>query len=157
MTSLPPTNTAAGRVAAIDYGTVRIGIAVSDSRRTIASPFENYTRRSKEADADYFRRLASEENIALFVVGLPVHLDGRESAKSREARQFGAWIAEITGKPVEYFDERFTSAEAERFLGAAELTKKRRKARLDMLAAQILLVAYLESGGATEGTSGLDD
>ncbi len=146
-----------GRVAAIDYGTVRIGIAVSDSRRTIASPFENYTRRSKEADADYFRRLASEENIALFVVGLPVHLDGRESAKSREARQFGAWIAEITGKPVEYFDERFTSAEAERFLGAAELTKKRRKARLDMLAAQILLVAYLESGGATEGTSGLDD
>ena len=85
MASPPPTNTAAGRVAAIDYGTVRIGIAVSDSRRTIASPFENYTRRSKEADADYFRRLASEENIALFVVGLPVHLDGRESAKSREA------------------------------------------------------------------------
>ncbi len=93
----------------------------------------------------------------MFVVGLPVHLDGRESAKSREARQFGAWIAEITGKPVEYFDERFTSAEAERFLGAAELTKKRRKARLDMLAAQILLVAYLESSGTTEGTSGLDD
>ena len=70
-----------GRVAAIDYGTVRIGIAVSDSRRTIASPLENYTRRSKEADADYFRRLASDENIALFVVGLPVHLDGRESCQ----------------------------------------------------------------------------
>ena len=63
----------------------------------------------------------------------------------------------MTGKPVEYFDERFTSAEAERYLGAAELTKKQRKARLDKLAAQILLTAYLESGGKTEGTSGLDD
>jgi putative holliday junction resolvase len=134
-----------GRLAGIDYGTVRIGIAVSDARQTLASPFENYTRRSLEADAEYFRRLAREEQIAEFVVGLPVHLSGRESQKSIEARAFGQWLAAQTGLPVAYFDERFTSSEAEQFLGAAELNKKQRKARLDKLAAQIMLTAYLES------------
>ncbi|HVU88085.1 MAG TPA: Holliday junction resolvase RuvX [Pirellulales bacterium] len=157
MTSSSSAHAPAGRVAGVDYGTVRIGIAISDARRTIASPLENYTRRGQQADGEHLRRLAIEENIVLFVVGLPVHLDGRESQKSREARDFGRWLGEVTGKPVEYFDERFTSAEAERYLGAAELTKKQRKARLDKLAAQILLTAYLESGGKTEGTSGLDD
>ncbi len=134
-----------GRLAGIDYGTVRIGIAVSDARQTLASPFENYTRRSLQADAEYFRRLAHDEQVVEFVVGLPVHLSGRESQKSIEARAFGQWLAAQTGLPVAYFDERFTSSEAEQFLGAAELTKKQRKARLDKLAAQIMLTAYLES------------
>jgi putative Holliday junction resolvase len=134
-----------GRLAAIDYGTVRIGIAVSDSRQTIASPYENYNRRDPRADAERFRRLVSEEGIVGFVVGLPVHLSGLESQKSTEARKFGQWLAEATGIQVHLFDERFTSSEAEQFLGAAQLTKKQRKARLDKLAAQILLSAYLES------------
>jgi putative pre-16S rRNA nuclease len=134
-----------GRLAGIDYGTVRIGIAITDARQTLASPLENYTRRGPVADAQHFRVLAAEEAIRGFIVGLPVHLDGRESQKSREAREFGRWLEETTGVPVRYFDERFTSSEAERQLGAAELTKKKRKARLDKLAAQILLSAYLES------------
>ncbi len=134
-----------GRVAGIDYGTVRIGIAVSNPERTIASPLENYTRRGLDQDAERFRRLAAEERIALFVVGLPIHLDGGESEKSVEARQFGQWLGETTGVPVEFFDERFTSHEAEQFLLAADMTRKRRKKRIDMLAAQIMLGAYLES------------
>ncbi|NUQ62266.1 MAG: Holliday junction resolvase RuvX [Pirellulales bacterium] len=136
-----------GRVAGIDYGTVRIGVAISDPGRTIASPYENYTRRGPDQDARRFRRLIEEEQIRLFVVGLPVHLDGRESEKSHEARTFGQWLAKATGVPVEFFDERFTSTEAEQFLLDAQLTKKRRKQRLDMLAAQIMLSAYLESTG----------
>jgi putative Holliday junction resolvase len=134
-----------GRIAGIDYGTVRIGIAVSDARQSIASPFENYTRRGTDADAKRFQRLVKEEHIQRFVVGLPVHTSGHESQKSLEARRFGAWLTEQTGVPVEYYDERYSSIEAEQYLMAAELTKKRRKARLDMLAAQILLQAYLES------------
>jgi putative holliday junction resolvase len=134
-----------GRIAGIDYGTVRIGIALTDSDRILASPMESYTRRGPEADARRFRRLATEERIALWVVGLPVHLDGRESQKSREARRFGKWLAESTGLPVEFFDERFSTAEAEQVLLGAELTSKRRKQRVDMLAAQIMLTAYLES------------
>jgi len=140
-----------GRVAGIDFGTVRIGIALSDPGRTIATAKENYTRRGGDADARHFRRLAAEEEVALFVVGLPIHLDGRESEKSIEARQFGRWLGEVTGVPVEFFDERFTSVEAEQLLLGAKLTSKRRKRRLDMIAAQIMLSAYLESSGKGRG------
>ena len=134
-----------GRIAGIDFGTVRIGIALSDPERTIASPVESYTRRGPTEDARRMQRLVAEERVVLFVVGLPVHLDGRESQKSIEAREFGRWLSETTGVPVEFFDERFSSVEAEHLLQGAELTKKRRKKRIDMLAAQIMLSAYLES------------
>ncbi len=135
-----------GRLAGIDYGTVRIGVAVTDAEQKFASPLENYTRRGEQADTKFFQQLAKEERIASFVVGLPVHLDGHESQKSIEARKFGAWLEQITSVPVVFFDERFTSAEAEQLLEGAEFTKKQRKARLDKLAAQILLSAYLEAG-----------
>jgi putative holliday junction resolvase len=135
-----------GRLAGIDFGTVRIGVAVTDMERRIASPLVNYTRRGEAADAEYFLKLATSEQIASFVVGLPIHLDGRESQKSTEATQFGQWLAQVTGVNVVFFDERFTTAEAEQALAGAELTKKQRKARLDKLAAQILLTAYLEAG-----------
>jgi putative holliday junction resolvase len=134
------------RIAGIDYGTVRIGIATADLAVGIAGPYETYSRRSDALDSDYFRRLAAEERIGRFVVGLPVHTSGHESQKSSEARAFGAWLEQTTGIPVEYFDERYTSAEAESLLLEAGLTKKRRKQRLDQLAAQIMLTAYLESG-----------
>ncbi|MBC8875941.1 MAG: Holliday junction resolvase RuvX [Planctomycetes bacterium] len=134
-----------GRLAGVDYGTVRIGIAVTDADRRLASPYENYTRGGPKADTKYFCRIATEEGIVGFVVGLPVHASGDESQKSLEARQFGAWLTEVTGLPVRYFDERFTSVEAERYLLGAQMTRKKRKKRLDMLAAQIMLAAYLES------------
>ena len=89
-----------------------------------------------------------------FVVGLPLHLDGGESQKSIEARQFATWLTDATGVPVEFFDERFTSVEAEQLLLEAEMTSKRRKRRTDMLAAQIMLSAYLESRAGGEGGEG---
>jgi putative Holliday junction resolvase len=151
-----------GRIAGIDYGTVRIGIAISDPAGTIASPYETYTRRGEAADRQRFEKLVREEQIAKFVVGLPVHLDGRESQKSSEAREFGQWLAAATGVEVEFFDERFTTFEAEQYLAGAELSKKKRKARLDKLAAQIMLAAYLERmhtnpPGSDESPRGLDD
>ena len=144
------------RVAGIDYGHVRIGVALGDTLTKIATPWENYTRRSRELDGKWFCQLAREQGIDRFVVGLPVHGHGGESQKSQEARAFGAGLADITGVPVSYFDERYTSVEAEQILMAAELTKKRRKARLDMLAAQRILAAYLESSGRSEGIEDLD-
>lgn len=146
--TLDPTPT--GRIAGIDYGTVRIGIALADLSLGIAGPYDNYTRQGDVEDTRYFRQLAQQENLSHLVVGLPVHLDGRESQKSREARQFGTWLREVTGLRVDFFDERYTTAEAERLLEAANLTKKQRKARLDQLAAQIMLTAYLESGGRSQ-------
>lgn len=145
------------RIAGIDYGTVRIGIALADTEVGIAGPFDNYTRRSPKLDAEYFATLAKEERIGRFVVGLPVHLHGGESQKSTEARKFGDWLASTTNVPVEYFDERFTTAEAERILGMANLTKKKKQARRDQLAAQIMLTAYLESGARGQTDPGSID
>jgi putative pre-16S rRNA nuclease len=135
------------RIAGIDYGTIRIGIALADSEVGIAGAFDNYARRTQAMDASYFATLAKDEQIGRFVVGLPVHLDGGESQKSTEARAFGKWLQEVTGVPVEFFDERFTTAEADEVLNSVKLTKKKRQARRDQLAAQIMLAAYLESGG----------
>jgi putative Holliday junction resolvase len=134
-----------GRVAGVDYGTVRIGIAITDPGRTLASPLEQHTRAGAAADACYFQRLVEREDVRLFVVGLPVHLSGDESQKSHEAREFAQWLGETTGVPVELFDERFTTSLADEALAAGELTKKKRKARRDMLAAQMLLSAWLDA------------
>lgn len=146
-----------GRLAGIDFGTVRIGVAITDPSRRLASPLENYTRRGKQQDERYFRELAEGERVAGFVVGLPVHTSGNESQKSIEARAFGTWLSRVTATPVTYYDERYTTVEAEQHLIEMNLTKKRRKARLDMLAAQIMLSAYLESGGSDKEPGALDD
>lgn len=151
-----------GRIAGIDFGTVRIGIAISDANRTIASPYETYLRRGEEADRRRFEKLVADEHVIRFVVGLPVHLHGGESAKSVEARAFGRWLGEATGVEVEYFDERFTTHEAQVALSEAQLSRKQRKARLDKLAAQIMLSTYLEKlrmAPETRGEAprGLDD
>lgn len=141
-------------IAGIDFGTVRIGVALADLAVGIATPYETYTRRSETEDADYFQRLAKSERLERFVVGLPVHLSGDESVKSRQAREFGSWLTQTTGIPVDFFDERYTTAEAEQMLNAAGLTKKRRREKVDQLAAQILLTAYLESGAQGQDVPG---
>ncbi len=147
-----------GRVAGIDFGTVRIGVAVSDPDRIFSSPYEIWTRKSPARDAEYFRRLVREERIVQFVVGMPLHLSGEISVKAQEALDFGRWLAEITGVAVDYVDERYTSVEAEHHLRGAKLTNKKRKERRDKIAAQIILSTYLESGcqGISEFT-GIDD
>ena len=134
------------RLLGVDYGTVRVGLAVCDTDRIIASPLDTYQRQDEERDRKYFQHLVEEEEIAAIVLGLPIHLSGNEGQKAREARQFGAWLAEITKLPVTFWDERFTSHEAEQHLLMAGLTKKKRKHRLDRVAAQIMLQSYLEAG-----------
>ena len=137
VTPLPST----GRLLGLDYGTKRLGIAVSNPDQTIASPLENYTRRDKNQDGRHLQELAQEYRIAGVVVGLPMHMGGEEGEKAREARAFGGWVQTLTGLPVRYWDERCTSAAAEQHLLAADLSRKKRKARMDMLAAQIILQA----------------
>jgi putative Holliday junction resolvase len=144
----------AGRLLGVDYGQVRIGLAVCDPDRKIAFPLTTRERQGAERDAAYFQALVKEEAIAGLVVGLPLHTDGREGAKAVEARAFGAWLAEATGLPVVYWDERFTTVEAEAALWAAGLTHRRRKDRRDRVAAQILLQTYLDAGCPAEPAAG---
>jgi putative Holliday junction resolvase len=146
--------TAATRLLGVDFGRVRVGLAVSDPDRRLASPLATYHRRDDEQDAEFFRALVAEEQIGAIVVGLPVHLDGTEGQKAAEARAFGRRLGEATGLPVTYYDERFTTVEAEAALWDAGLTHKRRKARRDRVAAQILLQAYLDAGCPAEPAAG---
>ena len=134
-----------GRLLGIDFGTVRVGLAVSDPDRLIASPFETYVRKDAKTDAAYFVRVVSSEKIVGLVVGLPLHTGGEEGIKAKEARDYGAWLAEATGLPVVFWDERCTTAAAEDALWDAGLSHKKRKDRRDRVAAQLILQGYLDN------------
>ncbi|WP_437205897.1 Holliday junction resolvase RuvX [Planctomicrobium sp. SH664] len=133
-----------GTLLGIDYGTKRIGLAISTPDQTIASPLEIYTVRNPQLDTRYFRELFENYRAKGLVVGLPIHISGESSQKSREAQAFGNWLATLSGLPVAYWDERYTSAAAEDYLLNAELSSKQRKRRVDMVAAQIFLQAFLD-------------
>jgi putative Holliday junction resolvase len=134
------------RLLGVDYGSVRVGLAVSDADRIVASPLATYTRRNPDSDAEYFRTVVANEDVGGLIVGLPMHLDGREGLKAKEARAFAEWLREVTSLPLVMYDERFTTVHAESALWYAGLTHKRRKERRDRVAAQMLLQAYLDAG-----------
>src|SRR5207237_10259394 len=100
------------RLLGIDYGSVRIGLAISDPDRKIASPLVTYTRRGRAQDADYLGKLVAEEDIGQIILGLPIHLSGHESQPSDHARAFGKWLAELTGLTVSSEVERVCSVDA---------------------------------------------
>lgn len=134
-----------GRLLGIDPGTVRIGLAVCDPDRIIASPHDTYVRRSPDADADFFRRVIKAEQIVGLVVGLPISLNDTEGSKAKESREYAAWLTRETGLPVAFMDERFTSSYAEDSLIAAGVRREKRKGKRDRIAAQIILQAFLDS------------
>ncbi|TWU58893.1 putative Holliday junction resolvase [Rubripirellula tenax] len=134
-----------GRVASVDYGTVRIGIAICDPDRILASPLEVHPAANWEDDGDYFRELAKGERIAAFVVGLPIHCDGGESQKSLEARKFAKWLSDETDLPVRLFDERFTTSAAKSRMADGGYTRAKKKKRIDAIAALVLLESFLEA------------
>jgi putative Holliday junction resolvase len=120
-------------------------VAISTADQTIASPLETYPRRGDTADARHLIELADEYRVVGLVVGLPVHMSGDEGELARQAREFGRWVAGVTHRPVCFWDERYTSALAEDLLQQSNLSKKKRDARIDKLAAQIMLQSFLES------------
>lgn len=135
-----------GRILGLDFGTKRVGAAVSDESRTIATPVEVYERRDKAQDARHYTHLVTENDVERIVIGLPVHLSGREGMTAGQARTWGDWLAEVTGLPIVYFDERFTTSDAEESLIEVGLKRSKRKGLRDMLAARILLQNYLDDG-----------
>ena len=145
----------AGRVAGVDYGRRRIGIAVCDAHRILASPLcVRQTTGDRQADAAFFRALVADEGIVGFVVGLPVHADGTDSAMSIEVERFGAWLGRTTNLPVAFHDERYSSREAAGMLAGVGLTRGRKKARADAVAAQVVLQSWLESQAPHGGRPG---
>ena len=130
------------RVIGLDYGAKRVGVAVSDRTRTIASPYSVVeTARAVEVIAD----LVLEEEAELVVVGLPVGLAGNETASTVGARGFADELSERLSVTVELADERFTSKVAESVLIDAGMTRQRRRQIRDKLAATVMLQSYLDS------------
>lgn len=137
-----------GRVLAVDYGERRIGLALSDPLGMIASPLPTLTRRrGKRPPVAPLARLAEEHDVVQLVVGLPLGLDGEENDWSREVREFGEKLAERTGLPVAFQDERMTSVRAERAVRSLGLPRQQReeKGRVDAAAAVLILQAYLDT------------
>jgi putative Holliday junction resolvase len=133
-----------GRLLGIDFGDVRIGLAICDADQTIAGPLATYARRTVDLDAAFFRELVEREAIVGIVVGLPLHLNGRASQKSSSVESFARWLRTLVACPIAFYDERFSTATAEEMLGR-ELTRKQRKSRIDKIAAQVILNDYLQS------------
>src|SRR5689334_3011960 len=104
--SLPPGDglPRVGRIAALDYGTVRIGVAITDPDQKFANPLENYTRRGESQDAAWLKQLVQGERIVGLVLGLPLHTSGTESKKSAEVRRFASWLGKLVSVPVVLFD-----------------------------------------------------
>ena len=149
--------TARTRILGVDYGSVRIGLAVSDPDCKIASPLDTIERRGPERDAANFCGIVERQGIGQIVVGLPLHLSGRQGQMAAEARAFGRWLGEATGLPVTFADERLTTVEAESALWDAGLTHAKRKTRRDRVAAQMLLQAYLDAGCPPEPAGPLEE
>lgn len=149
------------RVLGLDFGTRRVGAAISDHRGKIATPLEVYERRDRARDGGHFQQLVKEHEIEGIVVGLPLHTGGGEGTSAALAREWGQWLAEVTGLPVDYHDERYTSLEAEEILREAGIRHPKRRGKRDMLAAQVMLQSYLDTklnpheapGAAGESTS----
>lgn len=140
-----------GRLAGVDFGTVRIGLATCDPSRQWVTPFETYQRRNDRLDAAYFQSMAETEDLQGWVIGLPVHCDGKESQKSQEVRAFAKWLSKLTSLPYVLYDERFTSREARRLLQDTELSSKKKKNRIDRIAAHLILSHFLDySANASE-------
>ncbi len=136
-----------GRIAAIDFGTVRLGLAISDERKIIAQAIgivhagKNMLETAKSVAQELARFSALEK----IVVGLPLLLSGREGDMALAAKQFGAALEGVMSIPIVYWDERLTSAQVERTLKGADMSRKKRSQVVDKMAAVAILQNYLES------------
>ncbi len=133
------------RVLAIDYGTRRIGIAVSDALGITAQPLEIIERTNKIKDMERIAAIVGDKKVERIVIGLPINMDGEEGPNVAYIRKFAGEVEERFKLPVELYDERLTTMQAERMLvDEADMSREKRKGVKDKIAASILLQSYLE-------------
>jgi putative Holliday junction resolvase len=134
------------RLIGLDPGSKTIGVALSDVRLTLASPFGSLRRGKLKANAAEIRAIARQENAGGLVVGLPLSMDGTAGPAAQAARDWALALSEATGLPAALFDERLSSAAANRFLIAeADVSRRKRAESVDRLAASWMLQAALDA------------
>ena len=133
------------RILALDHGTRRVGVAVSDELQMIAQPLEYI---APEPFADFLARLKEilhEKEISLILVGLPRNMDGSYGPAAEKAREFVNMLKEAVAIPIRTWDERLTSTQANRLLVEGGVRRDKRKEKVDAMAAAILLQSYLDA------------
>jgi len=133
-----------GALIGLDLGSKTIGVATSDPDRRIATAVETVSRKKFAADAARLLAVASERNAAGFVLGLPVNMDGSEGPRAQSTRAFARNLARLTDLPIALWDERLSTAAAERALIAADVSHARRARVIDQHAAVFILQGALD-------------
>ncbi len=133
-----------GRILGLDYGSHRIGAAVSDPLGITAQPLPAIPRQGDSRDIEAISDLIRKYSVATVLLGLPLTLGGEEGTQARKARLFGEKIRERLGIPVETWDERLTTVQAERHLISAGMRRAKRKEVRDSLSAVFLLQSALD-------------
>ncbi|MEZ5913035.1 MAG: Holliday junction resolvase RuvX [Paracoccaceae bacterium] len=133
-----------GALAALDLGEKTIGVAISDRRRTVATPVETIRRLKFTADAERLLALVQSREIAGLILGLPRNMDGSEGPRCQSTRAFARNLERLTACPITFWDERLSTVAAERALLEADTSRKRRKEVIDHVAAGYILQGVLD-------------
>lgn len=133
------------RLMGIDLGTKTIGIATSDLTLQIATPRHTIARTKFQADAKAMIDFASAENIGIFVIGLPLNMDGTEGPRCQSTRAFVRNLQKMTALPILYWDERLSTAAVTRVMLEADVSRAKRAENVDKLAAAYILQSFLDS------------
>jgi putative Holliday junction resolvase len=136
------------RALAIDVGSVRLGLAISDPLGISAQPLSVLRRAGPKRDFEAIRRIVEEREIGVIVLGLPYNMDGSEGSAAEAARLFGQLLAPLD-LPIEFVDERLSTVMAESVLLSADLRRADRKEVRDKVAATIILQSWLDRRGRT--------
>jgi len=138
----------------LDVGTKTVGVAVSDELGMTGQAVTTLRRTNLRADLDALADLAAERGVSQLVVGLPRNMDGSEGPSAALARALGEKLAERTGLPVAYWDERLTTREAQRALIEADVSRARRRKVIDQVAAALILQGWLDAQAHPGGGAG---
>ena len=133
------------RIMGLDMGQKRIGIALSDTTHTIAQSYNHLKRKSLEDDIQALKTIIDENEVGLIVAGLPLNMDGSSGKQVDTVTDFIKIVEEKTGLAVKTYDERLTSKLAESVLIESDMSRKKRKGKVDSLAAVLILQGYLDS------------
>jgi putative Holliday junction resolvase len=136
------------RILALDHGTKRIGVAISDELKMIAQPVEFIPAEPFAAFIGRLKELLLEKQVELILVGMPRNMNGSYGPAALKVEQFVAALKTAVTVPIKTWDERLTSAQANRFLIQGNVRREKRKEKVDQMAAAILLQSYLDSLGA---------
>lgn len=143
-----PKNPLSHRLMGLDVGEKTVGVAFSDELGWTAQPYKTLQRKNIQQDLRDIRDLANEHRVGTVVVGLPKNMNGTLGRQAREVTAFARRIEQELGVPVVLWDERLTTVAANRVLIQADLSRAKRKKKVDKIAAALILQGYLDSGRA---------